>query len=122
MYNVNTSSLSIFLSLYHFVSIFLSFLFLLSNKIYYNLITNTVRMMSEKLHSSEKVRCSLQLVSTSLQLSAFLQVTVALLAGPLLGDPLKDSEGVWDWLFIFLQNALPKQMYRDRDRDGDRAL
>jgi hypothetical protein len=33
MYNVNTSSLSVFLSLYHFVSIFLSFLFLLSNKI-----------------------------------------------------------------------------------------
>jgi hypothetical protein len=29
----NTSSLSVFLSLYHFVSIFLSFLFLLSNKV-----------------------------------------------------------------------------------------
>jgi hypothetical protein len=28
----NTSSLSVFLSLYHFVSILLSFLFLLSNK------------------------------------------------------------------------------------------
>ena len=26
----------------------------------------------------------------------------------------------WDWLFIFLQDVLLKQIFRDRDRDRDR--
>ncbi len=28
------------------------------------------------------------------------------------------NEG-WDWLFIFLQDVLLKQIFRDRDRDRD---
>jgi hypothetical protein len=27
----------------------------------------------------------------------------------------------WDWLFIFLQDVLLKQIFRDRDRDRDRG-
>jgi hypothetical protein len=55
MYNVNTSSLSVFLSLYHFVSIFLSFLFLLSNKILLCLVR--IRYVLHRISMLQYAQC-----------------------------------------------------------------